>query len=449
MAYEPTQWVNDFQPDVDAEHLNKMEAGIVAAHVGVDNNAVSISSVSSRVTKLEQGGAGSSYRRYTKDVLARGARADGATDNTGVLQAILDECRDAGVGEVYFPGKPGDTYNTKGLWVPSGCKLVSDVGVILRITGSSGHHAKDGNGKDSVYIDGDLRVTSWDGDLVASDGLYFGTQTRLDSSGRGGATARAGAGGSSGGAGVCHDVGIENLIVVGGTCVYQAVDGVKITNVTVRDAYFGHAFANVRNGDQGYNEIDACRDVTVREGFTLNVVRNGLELSSVRGILIDGHTVIGVTGATSTEQAPAVGIENESEASTSAARDIRITGCRIEDCAGAGLAFIRGGGPTDTSRFVVSATTIHSVGTKPLGSSNGPDNVGTTGAIWLHANNSWEVISLVGVQAESVARGRFLSTSDGTVACKVLASGCAATSGNTGHDGGFDGALVQSGCVGV
>ncbi|MFR4188418.1 MAG: hypothetical protein ACLT2I_00395 [Corynebacterium variabile] len=32
MAYEPTEWVNDASPDVEASNLNKIEQGIKDAH---------------------------------------------------------------------------------------------------------------------------------------------------------------------------------------------------------------------------------------------------------------------------------------------------------------------------------------------------------------------------------------------------------------------------------
>ena len=37
MAYTATNWVNDSEPALNAENLNKLEAGVVAAHEAVAN----------------------------------------------------------------------------------------------------------------------------------------------------------------------------------------------------------------------------------------------------------------------------------------------------------------------------------------------------------------------------------------------------------------------------
>jgi hypothetical protein len=432
--YDPTTWVDDSAPDIDAFHLNKMEQGIKDAHTSADANTAAVSALGGRVSTLEAGGA-VSYRRFTKDAIALGARGDNATDNTTVLQGALDAIRDQGYGELYLPGAPGTVYRSKGLWATSGCRVVSDPGVILKITAPSGVAGQAADGHWSIPVSGDLRTTSWDGDLVPSDGLFVCTQTRL------------------GYTGLCHDVKIENLTIDSGTIVCWAVQGLKLINVGRINGFFGYAFNGFKNGQQGFGEIPGnggyCGDVLVDGGFVKNVGRNGYELSSVRRITIKGALIDGILGNDGGSQDPGAGIENELENVDAWGFDINLDGNTIRNCAGAGIAFIRSGAPENANLCRARGNSIQNVSTTPYGGANSPTNVGTQGAVWFNGEGASgeEVIIVEGNQVRGVVRGGMIAAGDFNG--QVVATGNVCKAGSTGATGTFRQANFVANNVGL
>jgi hypothetical protein len=176
LTYVKTEWVNDSVPDIDAEHLNKIEQGILDAHLGFQaatdiagqakSDAVSaLSSVNGHIasqsnphlTTAKQVGA-----RHHKNAIKRGCVANGVFDCTAILQALLDELRDAGGGELYLPNDGGAVYRTRGLWVPSNCRIVSEFAKVV------------------FYDGGAIRDHSPDYDLIAATGFRLSQQRFFD-----------------------------------------------------------------------------------------------------------------------------------------------------------------------------------------------------------------------------------------------------------------------------
>lgn len=439
--YVPTVWQNDEAPDVDDVHLNKQEQGIKAATDGVIANATAITALGTRVTAVETavsaGGGASAYRRFTKDALARGARTDGS-DSTTVLQGILDEIRDSGYGEMYLPGKPGDTYNCKGLWIASGTRVVSDPGVILnRSYGPSGvFHSN------NIYDSGDLRMTSWDGDLVRSDGLFLGTQTRLDSTGKGGASASA----PYGQVGQGHDIRIEGLTLKGGTVVVWAVENVLLEDVHIQDDAFGVAFTGLKNGNQGPNNY--CKNVLVDACSFKNHSRNGIELSTVRDVVIRASLVDGVTAGADAGN-PGCGIENETESPEAHGYNIRIVGNTIRNTIGAAIGIVHNPNPNAADLIVIEGNTLVSVALGDMASGA----VGTRGAFWFNGGQAGgeEVVILTGNHARFVGHGGAISAPvlPGGCNMQIVATGNVIKLGGTGQDGNFQQANFKANNVGL
>lgn len=181
IPYVPTDWVNDSSPDIDADHLNHLEDGVEAATTGVngaldeakmaqaDANSFKqlldqhIANMSNphNVTAAQVGvsspGGGGGGGGVGIDIVARGARGDDAFDNTAVIQACLDEIRNAGGGTLFIPAgrTGGNTFRTRCLWVPSNCRIISE-GALLKNIGWAL----------------DARYSSWDGDQIAAQGLF-------------------------------------------------------------------------------------------------------------------------------------------------------------------------------------------------------------------------------------------------------------------------------------
>ena len=172
MTYVQTEWVDDSAPDIDADHLNKIEQGVYDAHVGFaaaqesadaasSDAASAVSTVNGHVASVSNPHATTAKQvgaRHHKNAKKRGAVGNGSTDDTAILQLLLDEIRDAGGGELYLPNDGNTIYRTRGLWVPANCRIVSD-------------------GADVYFWDaGDPRDESPDGDLRCALGFHAAFQ---------------------------------------------------------------------------------------------------------------------------------------------------------------------------------------------------------------------------------------------------------------------------------
>lgn len=165
--YTRTNWVNDASPDIDATNLNKIENGIEDAHERIDPMASQVSQASSNAASANatvQNHVGNTNNphnvtirqvggRHHKNAAHRGAVGNDSTDNTAILQALLDELHQAGGGELYIPG-PG-IYRTRTLYVPGNTRVVTD-GAKIRCTG----------------LTSDIRRWSGDGDPIGAPGVF-------------------------------------------------------------------------------------------------------------------------------------------------------------------------------------------------------------------------------------------------------------------------------------
>ena len=138
--YEPTVYRDNAPPEINAVNLNKLENAVslaktemtavestvalnselISSHGDVLSTHVSLQTNPHLVT-VQQVGA-----RHHKNAKKGGALGDGVNDDTPYLQALLDELRDRGGGELYIPNDGGTVYRCYGLWVASNTRVVSD-----------------------------------------------------------------------------------------------------------------------------------------------------------------------------------------------------------------------------------------------------------------------------------------------------------------------------------
>lgn len=141
--YVKTVWIDDTEPDIDAVHLNHLETGVDTAHQEIDAVAVdadaalssatsAVNAVNSHAARTDNPHAVTARQaggRHHKNAVKEGAVGNDSTDNTNVLQGILDALRNAGGGELYLPYDPANghtIYRTKTLHVYSNTRIVSE-----------------------------------------------------------------------------------------------------------------------------------------------------------------------------------------------------------------------------------------------------------------------------------------------------------------------------------
>lgn len=229
-SFTRTTWVNDSEPDITAEQLNRAEGGIEDAHERLDVHDTTLGAHATRLTTLEGGAPGGSGALDWVNAATEGAVGNDATDNTGVLQAILDDFRDNGGGVLYLPGGPETIYRTNALWIPSNTKILGR-GCGIRLTGKSAAARHDTGEPEAIY------ATS----------LYAAPQTQNI------------------GAGTTftdpHDITLE------GFTLYPHIGGTKDVNGVPTGALAGIAFSGVHYG--------TIRDVTVEYGSSEEAIQIG------------------------------------------------------------------------------------------------------------------------------------------------------------------------------
>lgn len=315
------------------------------------------------------------------------ALANGTTDNTAVLQTLLDEIRDAGGGELYLPGDSGNVYASKGLWVPSNCRIISE-GAVIKSLGL-----------------GPRRNGSPDGDPIYADMLMLCRQADL------GFTA------------VVQGVTIEGVSLDPGTRKDVMGIGVFANSVRIRDleikagAYDG-IYVGERASGQSYPT-----EIWVQRVKVQNAQRNNISIVSGVAIWIEDSILAGCTGVVQNpsmpgEQAPGCGIELEPNALSSTLSTIFIARNRIYSNAGAGigLAITHNGDIASAGDFNLLDNVVFDNGKLPqTGDTSG---VGTTGGVYLVGGQSgggalWKIR---GNSIKSQARGAGITTLRGATA---------------------------------
>lgn len=361
MTFDPTTWVNEQPPDITAEQLNRIEQGIVDAHELAADAAADASQAAAVATAGSSGGALHYARvdnphqtssiqvgaRHSKNAAHRGALGDDAFDNTTVLQSLLDEIRTAGKGELYLPGDANKVYRTKGLYVPSNCRIVSD-GAAIRITGSSPtfrHQA----GPDPVY----------------SSGLYCNRQSVL------GETAAP-----------------ENILIEGLRLIDCPIDFAGVLGGRVQDCQFEevaslyYAIAvGERSSNRSYSE-----EIYLLRNRILAGRRNGIELTAARHVWVLDNRITDVDAATVSETAPACGIELEANVVSDPLSHVTIRGNNIRGCAGSGIGVVMSdqadAALTEADHIVIDGNHLTANAMLPFGAGPGT-HAGTTGGIYV------------------------------------------------------------------
>lgn len=368
MAFVKTNWVNDAEPDITAEELNRIELGIEEAHTLAGSASLAAANAASAAQTATNGlsahtqSTGNPHNVTSKQVggrhiinaVKRGARGDDATDNTALLQAMLDEIRDsARPRELYLPGDEGTVYRTKGLWVPSRVRIVSD-GAELKITGK-----------------GAQRSTSDDADpIFATAGLTIRAQKSL------------------GFTSIVTDVAVEGLTVNVSVATDGADDlyGVQVAGQRVRLEHVRvtgvpHDALVIDNR----SAFGTPEEILARRCLFENGRRNSVSLIVCRYVWLEDN-LIRNCAASSPEFDPGAGIDIEPNVAGDPLHDIFIRNNVIRDNAGSGIALIlegwAGDDSTNADGIVIEGNAIRGNGIKAGGDAT------TTGGIEARAGTS-------------------------------------------------------------
>jgi len=314
-----------------------MGAGVSRADVlkRAGAGAIGVAAVGA-LARSESASAGVGTSGTQINICDRGAKGDGVTDNTAIIQGALDEIRAAGGGELYIPGTGGGgrVFMTQGLWVPSNTRIVSD-GAQLRASGP-----------------GPSRAHSGDGDPIPADGLLtIAPQI------------------NSGESGVRTNVFVENVELVGNSRIKYGIwaDGVRLLRIR-----------GVHIAGTTYEGISLARRMTgvYSTPYPIELVRivdTAIEYCGENGIaVITGHDVVidrcwisnisaGPAGG------PGAGIDVEPNQTTDLINGITISSTQIVNTWGAGIILSAPPGGNGNSQefrdITISGCRVHANGT--------------------------------------------------------------------------------------
>ena len=228
-----------------------------------------------------------------------GARPDGATDNTAILQGLLDTIRDsAGGGQLYFPYVPssGSVYLTRGLWVPSYTRITADPGIEIRAIGPSLDNRAQSN--DSPYPD------------IPANGLFTISSQE-----------------AHGFAHKMHDVQIEGQFTINANnailyCLeFNGAQDVRVRDVMMSSGVSDNVILQIRNGNRVPGNENAR--IGLHRCVISSAGRNGVSLIAFRHVTLDECTISGSRGF------PAAGIDVEPNFSSDPVRGLIVRNCLI------------------------------------------------------------------------------------------------------------------------
>lgn len=327
VTYVKTEWVNDNAPDIDADHLNKMEQGIADAHDGFalaqsdagaakSDAASAVSTVNGHLTDRNNPHVVTARQigtRHLKNAVKRGAKAQAGFDNTVIFQTILDEITNEGGGEFYLPGDSGAVYETKNLWIQgSNTRIVSE-GAQMKFTAQSPY----------------ARGTSFAGlDFTKANAAVAPSGLILE-----GLTVN-----------IAYDLGTETIVGIAIDCDNAVVQDCTVIGIPKDSIYVG--------GYQGGRADNSSRNVRVERCQLIAARRNVISITGVVGCWIDKCVISGSTasdpgspGATN----PGAGIDIEPNFRATPITDIWITDCVVDNNGGAGIAIVPSGAADNLS----------------------------------------------------------------------------------------------------
>jgi hypothetical protein len=109
--------------------------------------------------KLRPGGSPGPANGFRQDVFAHGAKGDGATLDTGALQAAIDACHAAGGGQVYLRG---GRFLSGTLYLKSNVSLHIEAGATLLGSGNPDDYPRSGS-----------KYPGYDGELFTGKALIY------------------------------------------------------------------------------------------------------------------------------------------------------------------------------------------------------------------------------------------------------------------------------------
>jgi hypothetical protein len=217
-------------------------------------------------------------------------------DDTRWLQTRLDR----GGGTIFLPKLPnGECYATRGLWVSHDDTTVTSDGACIVSLGL-----------------GPVRLRSYDGDPIASSGVFFINRS-----------------GPKKPAPVRVTISNLRIVVPEGQGLFGIVvygHQVELRNLIIE----GAPKDNITIGGRA-NGNDYAAEISVLDSRLSGATRNAISASGVIGLHIEGNTIEGVRDAPPGQ--PAAGIDVEPDTRSAPVLDVRILRNTIRDNAGPGI----------------------------------------------------------------------------------------------------------------